>query len=285
MSNVLAETNDSGAVQNYYVHGLGLISRINNSGQRFTHHYDTIGNTVAVTDDSNTVVETYSYDDFGRVLASTGGSTNPFTFVGKYSVMDEGNGIFHMRARYYDTDTGRFISRDPLGFDGGDLNLYSYVGGNPTTGVDPKGLTGKKENTKKKVVKAAVNEAAVQITEKSIHKLGAKALSTGTHATGVALVKSSVYVPIVSTFAFAAYDNWVGHSERDWSDNLARTCIDITAGAVIGIGTLATAGGGTAASVLYSVQNEDIQNSIMHNSIVDTIGGAIYDIFWAKPAQ
>jgi len=33
-----------------------------------------------------------------------------------------------MRARYYDTDTGRFTSRDPIGFEGGDLNLYAYVG-------------------------------------------------------------------------------------------------------------------------------------------------------------
>jgi uncharacterized protein RhaS with RHS repeats len=44
-----------------------------------------------------------------------------------------------MRARYYDPDVGRFISEDPIGFDGGDVNLYTYVGGNPVMGVDPWG--------------------------------------------------------------------------------------------------------------------------------------------------
>ncbi len=45
-----------------------------------------------------------------------------------------------MRARYYDPRVGRFISEDPLGFDGGDVNLYAYVGNNPIMGVDPSGL-------------------------------------------------------------------------------------------------------------------------------------------------
>jgi RHS repeat-associated protein len=139
ISNVLAETDASGAVQNYYIHGLGLLSRINSSGQRYTYHYDQLGNTVAVTDDSNNVVESYTYDEFGQVLASTGAGANPFRYVGKYGVMDEGNGLLHMRARYYDTETGRFLSRDPQGFNGGDFNLYSYVKGNPLMAIDPKG--------------------------------------------------------------------------------------------------------------------------------------------------
>ncbi len=44
-----------------------------------------------------------------------------------------------MRARYYDAQIGRFISEDPIGFQGG-LNLYAYVGGNPLLLVDPSGL-------------------------------------------------------------------------------------------------------------------------------------------------
>jgi len=45
-----------------------------------------------------------------------------------------------MRARYYDPDVGRFISEDPIGFAGGDVNLYAYVGNNPILFVDPWGL-------------------------------------------------------------------------------------------------------------------------------------------------
>jgi RHS repeat-associated protein len=54
--------------------------------------------------------------------------------------MAESNGFYYMRARYYDPAVKRFISEDPLGFDGGDLNLYAYVGNNPVMGVDPLGL-------------------------------------------------------------------------------------------------------------------------------------------------
>jgi RHS repeat-associated protein len=43
------------------------------------------------------------------------------------------------RARYYDPSTGRFLSEDPIGFNGGDFNLYRYVGNNPVLSGDPSG--------------------------------------------------------------------------------------------------------------------------------------------------
>jgi uncharacterized protein RhaS with RHS repeats len=45
-----------------------------------------------------------------------------------------------MRARYYDPSVGRFISEDPIGFEGGDVNLCAYVGNNPVNRIDPNGL-------------------------------------------------------------------------------------------------------------------------------------------------
>jgi len=64
----------------------------------------------------------------------------PFKFVGQYGVMAETDGFYYMRARYYDPEVGRFISEDPMGFDGGDVNLYAYAGNNPVMLVDPLGL-------------------------------------------------------------------------------------------------------------------------------------------------
>lgn len=55
--------------------------------------------------------------------------------------MDEGNDVFYMRARYYDAAAGRFLNEDPIGFAGGDMNLYAYVGGDPLTSIDPSGTT------------------------------------------------------------------------------------------------------------------------------------------------
>ncbi len=54
--------------------------------------------------------------------------------------MAEPNGFYYMRARYYDPKVGRFISEDPIGFGGGDVNLYAYVQNNPVMRIDPWGL-------------------------------------------------------------------------------------------------------------------------------------------------
>ena len=67
-------------------------------------------------------------------------SRQPFKYVGQYGVMAEPNGLYDMRARYDDLDVGRFISEDPLGFGGGDINLYAYVQNNPVNRIDPLGL-------------------------------------------------------------------------------------------------------------------------------------------------
>ena len=49
-------------------------------------------------------------------------------------------GLYYYRARYYDPLEGRFISKDPIGFAGGDVNVYRYVGNNSINFIDPLGL-------------------------------------------------------------------------------------------------------------------------------------------------
>ena len=86
------------------------------------------------------IVNQYVYDAFGRVISQTQTISNPFKYVGRFGVMDDGNGMLFMRARYYDPAIGRFINKDPIGFDGGDINLYAYVANNPVNFIDPDGL-------------------------------------------------------------------------------------------------------------------------------------------------
>jgi uncharacterized protein RhaS with RHS repeats len=57
-------------------------------------------------------------------------------------------GFYYMRKRYYDPYTSRFVSEDPLGFRGGDVNLYLYAANNPILLVDPFGLKAGQSNSR-----------------------------------------------------------------------------------------------------------------------------------------
>jgi len=70
--------------------------------------------------------------------AQNSGFTQPYTFAGRE--YDTESGLYFYRARYYDASMGRFISKDPIGFIGRDINLYRYVGNNPIRFVDPWGF-------------------------------------------------------------------------------------------------------------------------------------------------
>ncbi len=144
LSNVLAETDDSGDITAYYVYGLGLLSKILPDGTTYYYHYDSRGSAVALTDADENITDAYAYDSFGRLANSTGTTTNPFKCVGRYGVMDEGNGISYIRARYYMPETGRFIAKDPItgnDRDGQGLNRYVYAVNNPVRLVDISGYS------------------------------------------------------------------------------------------------------------------------------------------------
>ncbi len=98
---------------------------------------DAINSTVATTDQTGAVGSQFRYEPFGQATAT--GFSYPFQFTGRVPVT--GN-LDYYRARFYNTQTGRFISEDPIGLAGG-INLYGYVGNNPTGFGDPSGLTGR----------------------------------------------------------------------------------------------------------------------------------------------
>ena len=130
----------SGNVQSYNVYAGSLLYSLDAGGVIKVYHGDERGSVAAITDGSQNVVQSYSYDPYGKVLGATGGLANAFQYVGTQGVMTDEDGLYHMQARYYDPDARRFISEDPLGLSAG-LNLYGYAVGDPVNHTDPRGLS------------------------------------------------------------------------------------------------------------------------------------------------
>jgi RHS repeat-associated protein len=138
---LLFVTDGEGTITTCYIYsGRRLSAMVTSDGQTYFYHFDKTGNTIALTDGNGNIAAAYAYEPFGRIANQTGAVANPFTFVGASGVMDEGNGLFFMKNRYYDAKTGKFLQKDPIGFSGGQSNLYAYVGNNPLNRIDPDGL-------------------------------------------------------------------------------------------------------------------------------------------------
>jgi RHS repeat-associated protein len=104
---------------------------------------DGLGSNTSLTNSSGEITDTYTFDSFGNSIASAGTTTNPFRYTGRE--YDAETGLYYVRARYYDSSTGRFMSEDPIRFDGG-IDFYTYVSNNPTNFNDPLGLQSPYEN-------------------------------------------------------------------------------------------------------------------------------------------
>ena len=97
---------------------------------------DPLGSTLALTDSTGTVQTSYSFEPFGNTTLSGSATTDSFAYTGRE--LDASN-LYYYRARYYSPTLQRFISEDPIGYGGGDANLYSYASNSPTNDVDPTG--------------------------------------------------------------------------------------------------------------------------------------------------
>jgi RHS repeat-associated protein len=85
-------------------------------------------------------VQRYAYDSFGNMTITTNGNINqPYTYTSRE--YDTETGMYFYRARYYDPKVGRFVTKDPIGFAGGDVNLFGYTKNNPVNFNDPIGKT------------------------------------------------------------------------------------------------------------------------------------------------
>src|SRR5262249_55384184 len=112
---VIAEYDGSGALTARYIQGEGLVGRETGTGARQYYGYDAIGSTAVITDPAGALSNLYTYDPYGRPLSIAESFENRYRWIGKVGVRTEESGLIYMRARYYDPETGRFVSEDPVG--------------------------------------------------------------------------------------------------------------------------------------------------------------------------
>ena len=145
-----------------YTYGNGLISdsrkeaKGSDTEKRY-YHYNHIGSTTAITDADGDLVYRIAYGTYGELTGIYDTDGDPvedktavirsenlrFLYNGRYGVETGANGLYYMRARYYNPQIKRFINRDIIDgsiTDSQSLNKYSYVQGNPISLVDPFGL-------------------------------------------------------------------------------------------------------------------------------------------------
>ncbi|MFN2507358.1 MAG: RHS repeat-associated core domain-containing protein, partial [Chthoniobacterales bacterium] len=147
--NLIEERNASGNVVYCYIHGAAtdeILARFGGGSATRWYYHDGRGNTSHLAGDQGYLVERYTYGfagnpffyDASGASVTASPSNNRFLFTGRdYS---KETGLYDYRNRFYHWGLGRFIQSDPIGFGGGDLNLYRYCGGDPVNRTDPSGL-------------------------------------------------------------------------------------------------------------------------------------------------
>src|SRR6202171_5117942 len=137
--NLIEETNSSGAVVARYAEPKNTDEPLAmlRSGATSYYHADGLGSVTSLSSPAGSIANTYTYDSFGKLTASTGSLVNSSRYTARESDIE--TGLYYYRARYYDPAIGRFLSEDPIGFNGGE-NFYAYTRNNPVDLKDPFGL-------------------------------------------------------------------------------------------------------------------------------------------------
>jgi RHS repeat-associated protein len=109
------------------------------STTRYQYVYDIRGSVRLVVNASTGVIaQQLDYGPWGEVLDDSAPGFQPFGYAG--GEYDATTDLVRFGARDYDAEIGRWTAKDPIGFAGGDTNLYAYVGGDPIGLVDVTGL-------------------------------------------------------------------------------------------------------------------------------------------------
>jgi RHS repeat-associated protein len=137
--NLIEETNGSGAVVARYTQTDSIDEpvAILRAGTTSFYQADGLGSVTSLSNTAGALAQTYTFDSFGNLTASSGSLSNPFRFTGRE--FDSETSLYFYRARHFDPAIGRFLSEDPMRFFESP-NFYPYVENNPLNLIDTTGL-------------------------------------------------------------------------------------------------------------------------------------------------
>ncbi|QKT02700.1 RHS domain-containing protein [Ectothiorhodospiraceae bacterium 2226] len=140
LTTLLAIYDGDGNLKQRYEYTVGHTpTRFTEEGEVYYILTDHLGSPRYITDAQGSVVKSVDFDAYGNVLHDSNPSFRlPFGFAG--GLYDSDTGLIRFGYRDFDPDTGRWTARDPIGFAGGDTNLYGYVLGDPVNFIDPDGM-------------------------------------------------------------------------------------------------------------------------------------------------
>lgn len=137
---IVGEVDVSGNISSHYIyvsqtHSPDFMVR---GGVNYKFIKDHLGSIRAVLKTSDgTISQSIEYNEFGKVIADTNPGFQPFGFAG--GVYDYQTGLVKFGVRDYDGSIGRWLTKDPILFAGGNTNLYGYVLHDPLNYIDPEG--------------------------------------------------------------------------------------------------------------------------------------------------
>ena len=137
----IAELDGSGALVSRFVYAthVNVPDYLVRGGVTYRILTDHLGSPRLVVDTTTgAVLQRIDYDSFGNVLVDTNPGFQPFGFAG--GLYDRDTKLVRFGARDYDAQTGRWTAKDPIGFAGGQANLYAYVRSDPLNRTDATGL-------------------------------------------------------------------------------------------------------------------------------------------------
>ncbi len=136
---VIAEFDRAGSMVRRYVmrDGVDMLVGLISDGDHYAVGTDPLGTVIGFLDTAGDPAGAYQYQSFGSIVNTDGAVENERTFAGReYEPL---SGLYYVRSRFYDPETGRFLQRDPLPHLAA-TSAYTYAANNPVSHRDPYGL-------------------------------------------------------------------------------------------------------------------------------------------------